>query len=331
MTITTKPLVSIVIPVFNGENYLREAIDSALAQTYKPIETIVVNDGSCDKSEEIALSYGNRIRYIKKENGGVSTALNIGIANMQGEYFSWLSHDDLYEPEKIEFEIAAISENPTQIVYSDYSVIDLNGKIITNMNIAEMYPNIDKTFGLFPIMQQVLNGCTLLIHKSHFIRNGMFNEDLRFTQDYDLWFKMFRDMELAYVNVPLVMSREHGAQVTHSYELNRSESDELWLNMLKSITYKEACKLDSTEQDFWNNQTAFLQYTPYKKAKAYAKSRLKALGGGTVTIGKLVKKIAYKILSGVSRLTRFLGIQKLIKKSKLFNWGYKIWFKVRYK
>ena len=101
------PLVSIIIPVYNGGNYLAEAIDSALAQTYKNLEIIVVNDGSCDngKTEEIALSYGDKIRYFRKENGGSSSALNYGIKQMNGEWFSWLSHDDLYYPEKIEKQV----------------------------------------------------------------------------------------------------------------------------------------------------------------------------------------------------------------------------------
>ena len=76
-----QPKVSIVIPVYNGANYLGEAIDSALEQTYENIEIIVVNDGSTDDgaTREIALSYGDRIRYFEKENGGVSSALNLGI------------------------------------------------------------------------------------------------------------------------------------------------------------------------------------------------------------------------------------------------------------
>lgn len=98
-----KPLVSIIIPVYNGSNYLEESINSALAQTYRNIEVIVVNDGSTDggATERIALSYGDRIRYFYKENGGVSTALNLGLEKMKGEWFSWLSHDDLYLPEKL--------------------------------------------------------------------------------------------------------------------------------------------------------------------------------------------------------------------------------------
>lgn len=92
------PKVSIVIPVFNGSDYLDKAIQSALNQSYQNVEIIVVNDGSNDggKTAEIAKSYGDNIRYIEKENGGVSSALNRGIEAMTGEYFSWLSHDDEY-------------------------------------------------------------------------------------------------------------------------------------------------------------------------------------------------------------------------------------------
>ena len=116
------PLVSIIIPVYNGSNYMREALDSALAQTYSNIEILVVNDGSNDggKTRDIALSYGDRIRYLEQEkNGGVSTVLNMGIRAMRGEYFSWLSHDDVYYPEKIQAEIDALraAGNMDAVVY----------------------------------------------------------------------------------------------------------------------------------------------------------------------------------------------------------------------
>ena len=106
------PLVSIIIPVYNGSDYLRTCIDSALAQTHPAIEVIVVNDGSTDdgKTAAIATSYGKRIRYVEKENGGVSSALNRGIEEMSGDYFSWLSHDDVYAPTKIERQLAVLRE-----------------------------------------------------------------------------------------------------------------------------------------------------------------------------------------------------------------------------
>lgn len=93
-----------MIPVYNGANFLNESINSALNLTCDNIEVIVVNDGSDDdgETEKIALFYKNQIKYISKENGGVSTALNVAIKNMNGEWMSWLSHDDLYYPRKIE-------------------------------------------------------------------------------------------------------------------------------------------------------------------------------------------------------------------------------------
>ena len=104
-----QPKVSIIIPVYNGSNFLAQAINAALAQTYPNCEILVINDGSQDHgaSEKIALSYGNKIKYYLKENGGVSSALNFAFKKMTGEWFSWLSHDDLYYPQKIEKQIAS--------------------------------------------------------------------------------------------------------------------------------------------------------------------------------------------------------------------------------
>ena len=137
------PLVSIVIPVYNGSNYLREAIDSALAQTYSNIEVIVVNDGSNDDGAtwKIAHSYGDKIRYFEKENGGVSTALNFGIANMRGKYFSWLSHDDLYYPNKIQVQIDALRKagDMSKIVYSNWASMPMPGNKIFEYTGTRMY------------------------------------------------------------------------------------------------------------------------------------------------------------------------------------------------
>ena len=89
------PKISIIIPVYNGSNYLQEAIESCLQQTYKEYEIIVVNDGSNDsgKTRAIAQKYDKQIRYFEKENGGVSSALNFGISKMEGDFFAWLSQD----------------------------------------------------------------------------------------------------------------------------------------------------------------------------------------------------------------------------------------------
>ena len=126
------PLVSIIIPVYNGSNYLREAIDSVLAQTYRNIEILVINDGSNDNgsTREIALSYGDQIRYFEKENGGVASALNKGLKEATGDYLSWLSHDDVYLPEKVAKEMEKLLALPDKnaVVFCRHSVMDAKGK-----------------------------------------------------------------------------------------------------------------------------------------------------------------------------------------------------------
>jgi len=236
-----KPKVSIIIPVFNGSDFLREAIDSAWAQSYRNIEIIVVNDGSTDdgKTEKIALSYGDRIRYFRKGNGGVATALNLGIREMKGDYFSWLSHDDQYYPEKIETQINYLValDNKSTILYSDFSCIDENSQIISNNHISHFQPEY---FRLALISLVMINGCTLLIPRICFDNCGMFNETLRTTQDYDLWFRFSEKFPFVHLPRILVKFRLHPNQDTVRIKpVAKSEGNTLLIRLLRSIGKEE--------------------------------------------------------------------------------------------
>lgn len=94
-------LISCIVPVFNGERYLAEALESILAQTYRPIEIIVVDDGSTDGTRELCARYGDRIRYLRQNNAGAPTARNLGLSASQGEFIAFLDSDDLWHPEKL--------------------------------------------------------------------------------------------------------------------------------------------------------------------------------------------------------------------------------------
>jgi glycosyltransferase involved in cell wall biosynthesis len=236
------PKVSIVMPVCNGSNYLREAIDSALAQTYKNIEVIVVNDGSTDggKTEEIAKSYGDKIRYFHKGNGGVSSALNLGIREMKGEYFSWLSHDDVYYSEKIESQIEHIKKTGKNVIlYSDYEFIDHQAKIIKRKCIPRIETN---RFRLALIISDPVNGCTVLIHRDCFNQVGLFNEDLLTTQDYDMWFRLAHRYEFAHIPMVLLKSRLHPEQGMKTHDGHQSEVTELIARCLSDLSTDEIRK-----------------------------------------------------------------------------------------
>ncbi|EKD29075.1 MAG: glycosyl transferase family 2 [uncultured bacterium] len=234
--------VSIIIPVYNGSNYLAQAIDSALAQTYKNIEILVVNDGSSDngQTESIALSYGNKIRYFFKKNGGVSTALNLGIREMTGEYFSWLSHDDLYYPEKIEKQIDLLKKEnfaSNLIIYSDSEKIDENQKVIQKFICKEIEPRV---FRLEIMKGNGVDGCSLLIPKHCFYEVGFFNEKLRTTQDYSLWFEF--SYKYTFVHLPeiIVKSREHKSRTTYKrIDSHLKESNAMFISFMKKISESE--------------------------------------------------------------------------------------------
>jgi glycosyltransferase involved in cell wall biosynthesis len=270
------PLVSIIIPVYNGSNYLSEAINSALAQTYLNIEVLVINDGSNDNgsTRDIALSYGDKIRYFEKENGGVASALNCGIRNMQGEYFSWLSHDDLYEPNKLQFQLdlykKGIVQNDT-ILYSNYTLINATGKTPYKVILDQALLKFKRLYALY---RGCLNGCTLLIPKNILDNLGEFNEKLRYTQDYDLWFRASEKFSFYHIPQFLVKTRIHKKQDSRNKNTEADkEANLLWINMVKNISEKNLTLLEETPLKFYHGMFEFISHTPYHEAKEYYEHR----------------------------------------------------------
>ena len=236
------PLVTIVIPVYNGSNYMKEAIDSALAQTYKNIEIIVVNDGSTDNTDEIARSYGDKIRYFKKENGGVATALNLAIKEAKGDYISWLSHDDVYLPNKIEVQINKLKEieNKNTAIYTNSEYIDKNNKTLYISTYEYREANNLLNNGKYAVLYGLISGCTLLIRKNLILKYGGFDENLRYTQDYDLWYRMFSNESIYFIPDVTVKTRVHNQQdFQKKCDKQSKEITQLWKKILNSITEKD--------------------------------------------------------------------------------------------
>lgn len=264
-----KPLVSIIIPVYNGANYLSTAVDSALTQIYDNIEIIIVNDGSTDDTEKIAKSYGDKIRYFSKENGGVASALNLGLREMKGEYFSWLSHDDIYYPEKIEKQIKFISKlkEGNVILYSDYEFIDKNSRKIKTMKLDHEMLVVKPEYSLF---RGCVNGNTLLIPKNAFEECGFFDEKLKCTQDYDMWGKMMK--KYAFIHVPEVLAkyRVHAMQDSSKNPNAIIEGNALWIKMMHGLSKEEKKRLEGDEANFYRKMVFFLKQTPYIGATQFA-------------------------------------------------------------
>lgn len=217
------PKVSIIIPVYNGSNFMKCAIDCALNQTYRNIEIIVVNDGSTDDglTEQIALSYGDRILYIAKPNGGVSSALNCGIQNMTGDYFAWLSHDDAYSPTRIEDAIKLLSTHGLLgkkcVGFTGGYIMDAGGTKLRDLPHCFEKDRVYSGYEAMSIMTVVgtLYGCCFLIPRKAFDEVGLFDESLRYSQDSLMWYRLFlAGYGLVSDDLSDVMSRMHGGQVS---------------------------------------------------------------------------------------------------------------------
>ncbi len=268
-----KPRVTIAIPVYNGSNFLAEAIDSALAQTYDDVEVIVVNDGSTDggATASIARSYGTRIIYIEQANGGVGAAMNTALAKMTGDVFTWLSHDDIHLPQKVsaQVEYYNLIGKKDAILFSDVHLINEAGRVWHTSN----WP-LDHYIAtpMLALLNGRINGSTLFI-PAHILREfGPFDERLRFTQDYDLWNKLLTKYDFFLQPLPLVKYRVHPGQDTNR-PAALPEGDALWIRMMDSRTETERVQTFGSSQRFFADMASFLDQTPYKKAAAHAHQR----------------------------------------------------------
>lgn len=304
--------VSIIIPVYNGSNYVKEAIDSALNQTYKNIEIIVVNDGSNDKgkTKKICKKYGSKIRYFEKENGGVSTALNYGIKKMKGEYFSWLSHDDRYYPEKIEKQVNKLKKYPKNtILYSNYDVMDIDSNIFATSIFNHEELKEKKEYSL---LLGKINGLSLLIPKRLFYEVSFFDEKLKCTQDYDLWAKFMKKNNFEHMKEVLVTTRLHKNQTTNTSPLMKKEGNELWIKLVEYPTDKRKIELEGSIYNYYKRMFEYLISTPYDEAVKYTEEKMIKLNSNAKND---IKKIYEKFEVEKQNQTKII----LKRKSKYLN------------
>jgi len=235
------PLITVAIPVYNGSDFLTQAIASALAQTYPRVEVLVVNDGSNDggASRESALAFGDRIRYIEKPNGGVASALNAAISHMRGDYLAWLSHDDEFLPDKLTKQVDFLGTRDDR-----ENVVLFGGFLVENLMTGENYeaPLFSAKemarSGLYRWLKAIfasqLHGCTTLLPKAVIDRFGVFDEGLKTTQDYDFFCRLLAGgVAFAYQEEYLIRTRHHKQQGTHALmDVHLRELDSLFISII---------------------------------------------------------------------------------------------------
>jgi glycosyltransferase involved in cell wall biosynthesis len=206
-----EPLVSVVIPVFNGERFLREAVQSVLDQRYPPLEIIIVDDGSTDGTATVARDLPKTVRYLHQTNQGPAAARNRGIEHAKGGLIAFADADDLWPPAKLELQLPYLFKDP--------AVEIVMGRI-------QQVLSSDEEFGE-PAFSVNL-GCAVM-RKSVFDRVGLFDETMRYSEDVD-WFMRARESGAAIMTIDAVtlFYRQHEQNMTRG----KSTSE---LNVLKAL------------------------------------------------------------------------------------------------
>ncbi len=210
------PLVSIILPTYNGAKYIREALISCLIQSYKDLEVIVVDDGSTDETPTILDQFrDSRVKRIhNNKNRGLARSLNIGFARSTGQFLTWTSDDNRFETRAIEEMVSFLLEHPEiAFVYADYWNIDEEGRIEERVHLCP--PSHLPEFNC-------VNAC-FLYRRIVYETIGDYDPTAAPAEDYDYWLRVYRQFQMAWLPKPLYYYRRHPASLSNQYGLVRQQ------------------------------------------------------------------------------------------------------------
>lgn len=246
------PLISIILPVYNGEKFLKDSISSCLNQTYTNIELIIVDDCSTDNSLRIAQNFklkDSRVQIIENEsNRKLPYSLNIGHKVSKGELITWTSDDNVYHINALEIMHKKIFQDSVDLVYCDYLILNQESKIIGQSRLKELE---------YLLFYGVVGAC-FLYKKELFCRNNGYREDLYLVEDYDFWLRALKHSIFRKIDIPaFYFYRYHPLSLT---ERMKKET------LLKKRFIKN---LEKLYQDFFDNpqiknKSNFVDYFIYR-------------------------------------------------------------------
>ena len=213
----SQPLVSVVIATYNMGQYINQAVDSILLQTWKNLEIIVVDDGSKDNTEQVMAQYANNpsVIYIKNENQGQPKAKNCGINKTRGEFIAFCDADDLWEPNKLEIQMPLFSTPKIGIVYSEVSNIDENNqRYLKEPNEKRYIGHVTNQL----LLENFIPFGTSVIRRACIENNGIFDEEFRMGIDWDLWLRYSLNWDFAYTPARTYIYREWSGQMSTNYQ-----------------------------------------------------------------------------------------------------------------
>ena len=208
--------IDVIIPLFNCEKYISQALDSVLSQTFLPNKILVINDGSTDSGPQIVNEYIKKyplIEMITKPNGGLSSARNAGIFSSRADWVAFLDSDDSWLPKKLEAQVKQIQVSSFKdigLVYCDFLNVDADNRPSQEFKLPFNPKALGKCSELLVSGNFILSsGSGVLVKKDCFDRVGFFDEKLKFGEDWDMWIRISEQYSVDYVNQVLVSIRKH--------------------------------------------------------------------------------------------------------------------------
>ncbi len=277
MSIGHKPKISVIIPVYNGASFLKTAIDSVLNQTYPAHEIIAIDDGSTDSSPKILKSYGNKIKYKKITNSGISAARNTGMALVTGDYVAFLDHDDFWFKDKLAEQARVAMKHPkVGVICCDFITRRTSASPLyrhfPHLGIVKQI-RFDRVmgdaFGLLLKEHFVGTPSTVLIKKSVMDKVGGFDPRYLYTQDYDYFLKCAHEADYVLQSKTLAFKRTHESNVSNNLASLYTEQ----IVMLKMIWQRFEKYIESHGFKRYLKQT--LSDTYYRLGNACYESRKK--------------------------------------------------------
>lgn len=217
------PKISIIIPVYNGENTIRETLDSVFAQTFQDWELIISNDGSTDRTLEMVEAISDsRLRIISDTNAGLSESRNRGIRIAKGEYISFLDADDLWSSDKLEAQLQALENNPqAAVAYSWTNYIDEKSNWVRSG--LHLSPQGNVLSELF-IHNFLENGSNFLVRREALDRVGYFETSLTSAQDWDLYLRLADCYHFVPISRPQIFYRISSSSFSTNLQRHHSQS-----------------------------------------------------------------------------------------------------------
>jgi glycosyltransferase involved in cell wall biosynthesis len=198
-------LVSIIIPAYNAEKYLRDTIDSAIAQTYKNYEIIVVDDGSTDRTQNILAEYGDKIRVVRQSNKGTAAACNAGVATARGTWVCFLDADDIWLSDKLALQV----ERCNGSVISHTDSVCFGDGMVGEIRRSSFEPPYSGQVLKELLVVNFITKSTVMMRRNVFNHYGGFDEGYVTCEDWQFWIKVCAEHELGYLPEPVVRYRVH--------------------------------------------------------------------------------------------------------------------------